>query len=238
MSEITSINAKRLERFVKNLGGDLFGIADMKLFRPYAGLDQSLLDFPFGLSIGVRLSNVIVDRITVEDPTPEYASQYRAVNALLDDMTVRVTGLVQRKGYAALPIPASQITKPDLHMGAISHKAVAAIAGLGWTGRSQLLVTPRFGPRLRLATILTNTPLKAGRPMKNGCGECEACIKACPTQAIKPSGTEKGEWVREEIFDADACYRRLIKFRDDPRYGVSICGLCVRVCPFGKRSRR
>ena len=227
-----------MKRFAENLGADLFGVADLKSFRPYEDLDTSLIRFPFGLSIGVRLSNPIVDRIGVEDPTPEYASQYKAVNALLDDVAVRIANFIQREGYAAMPIPASQITNARLHKGAISHKAIAAIAGLGWIGRSQLLVNPKLGPRLRLASILTDMPLQPGKPVRNRCGECEACVKACPTHAIKPVGVMEAGWVREEVFDPDACFQRLVKFRDDPLYGASICGICVKVCPFGRKPRR
>jgi epoxyqueuosine reductase QueG len=137
-----------------------------------------------------------------------------------------------------MPIPASQITNARLHKGAISHKAIAAIAGLGWIGRSQLLVNPKLGPRLRLASILTDMPLQPGKPVRNRCGECEACVKACPTHAIKPVGVMEAGWVREEVFDPDACFQRLVKFRDDPLYGASICGICVKVCPFGRKPRR
>ncbi len=121
----------QLERLAKDLGPDLYGVADLTRFQPYSGMDTSLLSFPFGISVGMRLSNSIVGRITVKDPTPEYAHHYRAMNALLDDIALRIANRIQAEGYAALPLPASQVTRPELHQGAISHKAVAALAGLG-----------------------------------------------------------------------------------------------------------
>jgi len=229
----SSTATRRLEKFARDLGVGLFGVADLRLFRPYGGLDTSMLNYPLGVSIGVRLSDSIVDHITVEDPTPEYAHHYKAVNALLDDIALRITNRIQAEGYAALPIPASQVTRPNLHQGAISHKAVAALAGLGWIGKSQLLVNSELGSRLRLASILTTIPLKPGNPVENKCEGCDICVRACPTHAIKPAETIKERWVREEVFDPDACHQRLVKFRDDPRYGVSICGICVKVCPIG-----
>jgi len=201
-------------------------------------LDLSLLDFPFGISIGIRLSDSVVDRITVEDPTPEYASHYKGVNALLDDISLRVSDRIQGNGYAALPIPASQITKPALHQGAISHKAIGAIAGLGWIGKSQLLINPRFGPRLRFASVLTTMPLRTDVPLENGCGNCEICIKSCPAHAIRLSEVLGKRWIREQLFDPDACNQRLVRFRDNPLYGVSICGICVKVCPFGRTGQK
>jgi len=227
-----------LEKFAENLGADLFGVADLKFFQSYDGFDPSLLDFSFGISIGIRLSDSVIDRITVDDPTPEYASHYKAVNALLDDIALRITGRIQGNGYAALPIPASQITKPALHQGAISHKAIGAIAGLGWIGKNQLLINPRFGPRLRLASVLTTMPLRAGVPLGNGCRNCEVCIKSCPAHAIRLTDAPGRRWIREQVFDPDACNQRLAGFRDNPLYGVSICGICVKVCPFGRASKK
>lgn len=230
----------RLERLAKDLGVDIFGVADLTSFRPYSGMDRSLLSFPFGISVGMRLSKSIIDRITVADPTPEYAHHYRSVNALLDDIILRITNRIQAEGHAALPIAASQLTRPELHQGAMSHKAVAALAGLGWIGKSQLLVNPKLGPRLRLASILTTIPLKPGTPLENKCGECDVCVKACPAHAIKSAEAIRERWVREEVFDPGACNQRLVRFRDNPHYGASICGICIKVCPVGieKAERR
>jgi len=230
-----SDRARSLKGFALGLGVDVFGIGDLKHFRPYAGLDLSLLDFSNAISIGMRLSNSIVNRITIDDPTPEYAHHYKAVNAFLDDVALRIANRIQAEGYAAMPIPASQITRPDLHQGAVSHKAIAALAGLGWIGKSQLLINPRLGPRLRFATILTTMPLKAGKPLKNRCGACDICVRGCPAHAIKPTARHEQRWAREDVFDPESCYQRLIKFRDDSRYGVSICGICVKACPVGAK---
>lgn len=228
----------RLERSARDLTVDLFGVADLRKFRTYGGLDISILRFPFAVSVGIRLSDSIVDRITVDDPTPEYAHHYKVVNAFLDEIALRISSRIQTEGHDALPIPASQIIRSDLHQGAISHKAIAALAGLGWIGKSQLLINPTFGPRLRLASILTTMPLKSGNLIKNECGECDVCVRTCPTHAIKPVKLAGEEWVREAVFDPDVCYRRLIKFREDPRYGVSICGVCVKACPVGSKTAK
>ncbi len=140
-----SAETECLEKFAENLGADLLGVADLKLFQSYDGFDPSLLDFSFGISIGIRLSDSVIDRITVDDPTPEYASHYKAVNAVLDDIALRITDRIQGDGYAALPIPASQITNPALQQGAISHKAIGAIAGLGAITPAAGYVTPLSG---------------------------------------------------------------------------------------------
>ena len=66
----------------------------------------------------------------------------------------------------------------------ISHKAVAIAAGVGWQGKSLVVVNREHGPRIRLATILTNLRLEPDEPITNLCGACSSCAEACPGQAI------------------------------------------------------
>jgi hypothetical protein len=62
---------------------------------------------------------------------------------LLDQLATRVSGLLQSWGGRALPIPTSHILCEDRFQASLSHKAVALNAGLGWQGKSLLLVTPQ-----------------------------------------------------------------------------------------------
>jgi epoxyqueuosine reductase QueG len=119
-------------------------------------------------------------------------------------------------------------------MGHAPHKAFARAAGLGWIGKNLLLITPKYGPRIRLATILTDILLKPGKPIKNQCGNCTKCIEACPSGALKPSNFEEYPARREDAFDAEKCYTRLKKISRLPNIGAEICGMCIKVCPIGK----
>ena len=75
----------------------------------------------------------------------------------------------------------SYTTDEKAIIGQISHRAVAHQAGLGWIGRNLLLVTPEFGPRIRLITVITYAELDQGPvPLPNRCGTCPACIDSCP----------------------------------------------------------
>ncbi len=72
----------------------------------------------------------------------------------------------------------------------VAERALAAEAGLGWTGRSGALIVPGFGSYVVLAEIVCNLPLRPGKPLTGvGCGDCSACIAACPTRAIVSDGT-------------------------------------------------
>jgi epoxyqueuosine reductase QueG len=118
-------------------------------------------------------------------------------------------------------------------LGAISHKAVACLAGLGWQGKSLLLVTPQLGSRVRLATILTDAPLAFDEPIKNRCGICKRCQEACPAQAIKGVGIQDHYKDREEALFLDRCAEKLVRdFAVLPEIGTEICGICIKVCPF------
>jgi epoxyqueuosine reductase QueG len=94
-------------------------------------------------------------------------------------------------------------------------------AGLGWWGRNNLLVNPRFGSQFRLASVLTDAPLEADAPLDHDCGRCAACVNVCPAEAIK---------AKREDFRLDLCYAKLCEFTRIPFVGQHICGVCVKAC--------
>jgi epoxyqueuosine reductase len=66
----------------------------------------------------------------------------------------------------------------------VAEKDLAVRAGLGWRGRNSLLVTPEYGSWVFLGEIYTSLILTSDQPRPNRCGDCDSCLKACPTQAI------------------------------------------------------
>jgi epoxyqueuosine reductase QueG len=141
---------------------------------------------------------------------------------------------IQEKGFEAYPIPASQTINDRKLEGAISHKLSAHLSGLGWIGKSCLLITPEFGPRVRYATILTNAPLEPGKPLENRCGECQNCVDTCPPGAFTGVAFDSSE-PRDVRFRAHLC--RSYTQRRAQQLGEGICGLCVYVCPHGKKKQ-
>lgn len=63
-------------------------------------------------------------------------------------------------------------------------RSAAVRAGVGWMGRSTMVLTPGHGPWMLLGSVVTDAPLKRSEPMRRDCGTCTACIPACPTGAI------------------------------------------------------
>jgi epoxyqueuosine reductase QueG len=181
---------------------------------------QTLRDLPLAVSVALRLSPAVLG--TLQDrPNQLYEHHYRQVNFALDRLALDLATLIQQLGTQALPVAASQLVDWQNQRGHLSHKRVAAAAGLGWLGRNNLLVTPQHGAQVRLVTVLTDLDLTPDRPIENGCGECRACVSACPAHAIGESAAE---------FKHLDCYAMLKEFQSKRYVSQCVCGLCVRAC--------
>lgn len=217
-------------------GADLAGIADVSQLKGLETDPADLLDpFSRAISIAVQLPARIFEMI--EDcPVPIYANIYQIANRLLDEIAFKTSCWIQNQGYLALPVPASQVLSMEKLTAAISHKAVARMAGLGWQGKNLLLITPKFGSRVRLVTVLTDAPLKVDGPVKNRCGKCSMCKDACPVSAIKGVNTKDHYKNRDEALYFSRCKEKLLNdFAKQPNIGAPICGICIKVCPFGRK---
>lgn len=223
---------EELKNFCRTRGADLIGTADLVPVRDFV-LSQGpsmLGQFPRAVSIGMRLNDLIVDSHNPQEPRRQslyWHHVYDVVTRSLDFLAYDVTRWLIRRGFQAFPVPGSTPYDFDKLLGVFSHKLAAHLAGLGWIGKSCLLLTEPFGPRVRFVTVLTEAPLETGSPVDKPCRKCHICIDACPVKAF--SGVEFNPAEGREIrFDVQKCseYRR-----DHP------CGLCVSTCPTGKRSR-
>lgn len=200
---------------------DLFGVADIhKIKKDFALSPKVLEKLDYAVCLGVRLSAGILDEIS-DSPTRLYFHHYRTLNALLDQLALKTSNYIQRKGFQALPIPASQILDWEKQKGHLSHRQLGVLAGLGWLGRNNLLVNKTLGSQFRLATILTNMPLKLDEPVKKDCGNCRLCVTICPSGAIKDKPLD---------FDYIRCFEKLKEFQRQHLVDQYICGVCVRIC--------
>jgi epoxyqueuosine reductase len=214
-------NYLSLERFSLGLGVDLFGVADIKgIKNDFLLSEDTLAKIKSAVSLGLNLSCGILEDLK-EEPTRLYFHHYRVVNASLDQIALQVSRYIQKKGYLAIPIPASLIVDWQNQKAHLSHKKIGYLAGLGWIGRNNLLVNKKLGSQFRLATILTDMPLKVDRPLKKSCGECRVCVKICPSAAIKDNAAE---------FNHQACFEKLKEFQKKRLVDQYICGLCVKAC--------
>ena len=219
------------------MGADLVGIADLEPLKELEFIEPADLLEPFtrAVSIAVQLPVSAFEMIT-DQPTPIYSNIYNTANRLLDELAFKTAVALQKDGHHSLPIPASQLLDWDKLYGAISHKALARVAGLGWQGKNLLLITPQYGSRVRLVTVLTNAPMQFDTPMENRCGKCMQCRDACPVGAIKGVSTKDNYTTREEALHLDRCSKKLIEeFAKLDGIGSPICGICINACPYGKK---
>jgi epoxyqueuosine reductase QueG len=236
-SEQVELNGK-LSELAEAMAADFFGVADLSPAHDaiLAQGGPAIAKFPRSISIGIALLHPIVDQLP-QRTDRAVAMLYRyhcydLVNQRLDHITSRLSGVLQRTGYRALPVPASQMVDSQRLCGIFSHKMGAHLAGLGWIGKSCLLVTPQVGPRVRWATVLTDAPLAmTGTPMDIGCGTCQRCVEICPSQAFTGEPFRKQD-PREVRYAAHKCKTYLDEV--EKTVGVSVCGLCLYVCPHGR----
>ncbi len=205
-----------------------FGKIEFKENEKFYGY-KSVISIIFPLFRGI-MENV------VDGPTYEYFHHYRTVNRTIDDITLRIGKILEREGKRAYPIAASQSVKGN-YEGAFSHKRAAVISGMGWIGKSDLLITSENGARVRLGTVLTDYEFENyGTPVtESKCGSCTICENSCPAMAIRGVNWKSG-MKREELYDAKACSDYMKSaFKDIGRGAV--CGICVSSCPYSKTKK-
>lgn len=229
---------ERLDEFARELGADFFGVADItpaEDFIQNQGGDM-VMGYPRAISIGIILLDTIVDQLP-QRFEKSVAVNYRhhtydIINLRLDLISSRIGSLLQKEGHKALPIPASERYDDKELFAVFSHKLAANMAGLGWIGKSCLLITPEAGPRVRWTTILTEAPLNpTGEPLEDGCGECTDCVDTCPVSAFTGEKFRADE-NREVRYDARKCEKYFKVMEDAGK--IPVCGLCIYNCPKGR----
>jgi epoxyqueuosine reductase len=213
-----------LKSDAQSLGISAFGICNLEELRKEhpSLLEDVPGDFTRALVLGIPVPAGCLAGIT-DRPTLAYFHHYRQLNHILDGFAVRAAVAIEESGSKALAVAASQITAwQPAAKGHVSHKLLAAAAGLGWRGRNNLLVTARYGSRIRLVSILTDMPIEAANsPVEMSCGSCRACLASCPAGAIKDDAAQ---------FDVRACSEKLAEFSKIQFIGQRICGVCVKAC--------
>lgn len=131
--------------------------------------------------------------------------------------TLKIAAWLRVRGYLALPSA----------LGLLSANHLGALAGLGELGRQGLLITPEYGPNLRLWVIITDFPFEIGHPVSFGiadyCETCQRCIKECPAKALTEGHRRPGfyQWPVNQR----ACFDNWLE-KGDP------CRKCIEICPY------
>lgn len=154
-------------------------------------------------------SHPVLRRIEPDNPWLDLSKQISA--------TFTLTDFLGAMGYLALPSAGGLLLAN--HLG--------AQAGLGELGRQGLLISPEYGPNLRLMTIITDYPFVPDSPLGFGvtdyCDTCHRCINKCPVQAIATGYGDSGlyRWA----VDRQACFSNWYEKKDP-------CRKCIEICPY------
>ncbi|MHC4115070.1 MAG: tRNA epoxyqueuosine(34) reductase QueG [Planctomycetota bacterium] len=113
----------------------------------------------------------------------------------------------------------------------LAERALALRAGLGFIGKNHMLINPILGPQILLGEIITDIKLKPDKPIATNCSDCNKCIEACPTGALRLDGR----------LDANKCISYLTTEYKGPippgpaeKIGDRLfgCDECVMACPY------
>jgi len=229
-------NTRRIKRAAALFGASLSGVCELDrrwlyspayLLTPDGGkIDANKVpeEFKFAIAIAVEMD-------------------YDAINCSPAGPASIATGL----GYSKMAFSAGLLDQYNRGVGyhsipcgndAACSIPIAIDAGLGEMARNGLLITPEFGPRVRLAKVLTDLPLIPDKPIEFGvwdfCLECEKCAKKCPSKSIMfgtPMETAHNisnrKGVRTWHINAETCLNFWADNHTD-------CSNCIRTCPFNK----
>jgi len=217
------------------------GLAAVMEDRRDAGLAGTLA-FTYrdtGVASDVRRSLPWAERLV----TVGYAYQPQAGTAAMGAGTLRIARFADGDAYVGLRAAPDAIAA---HLTELGHRtavladdsrlvdrAAAVRAGVGWWGKSSMVLVPGAGPWVLIGSVATDASLDLDTPMDRSCGSCVACIPACPTNAIVADGVIDVRRCLAHLLQAPGVIQ--IELRSavgDRLYG---CDDCLTACPPGKR---
>ena len=226
-----SDNVKRAGRF---LGADLIGICEYDERWVYShnysrNHDiEKPIDLPEDLPFVVVIANQM-DRSAIQT-VPSALSGAATGQGYSEDIisALAIAQYIRNLGYRAVA------SLNDTALGI----PLAVQAGLGQYGRHGLLITPEYGPRVRIAKIFTDLPLEPDEPIDFGvtefCNICQRCSDNCPPRALPFGPPEKKAYsqsnfkgIKKWTTIAERCFGFWVNVNTD-------CSICIRVCCYNR----
>ena len=228
--------AEELPRYARLLGAEIYGVAAADAYREHFPDKPQPERFVPGaksvIVIGLPRSRGVMATVVKLSGLQERASDaltnvvervrgaerffVGAEQDMLDNevkfMAYKLARFIERKGFRVMYLPPARqdrrfLTAPFYHMPA------TYLAGLGTMGLNCSILTPEFGPRVWVTSIITDLELPAGQPMTEElCTDCQICVESCPVRALDGQG-----WKDGYLCAAYGC-----------------CGTCQAVCPVGE----
>ncbi len=219
------ILTSELSSLLHNEGASLVGFGDISAL-DYQG-------FTSCVALAVKIPAKVIAGIK-NGPTRDYFDSYHELNARLNALAELAAKYLSDHGHRALPQTTTTVVESPGYRTPVPHKTCATRAGLGWIGKSALLVTEEYGPALRLSSVLTDAEFDSvSEPINvSRCGSCTACASACPGHAINGALWDVNA-PRESLVDVEAC-RKAARALAADMIGeqITLCGKCIETCPY------
>lgn len=221
------MRSEEFKEFLYSIGAKLVGFADM------SGVEGCRC--PRAVSVALPVPPHILREIA-EGPTKSYYYMYHELNNGLNRIVTSGAEYLRARGYFAQPQTTDSAAFGEELRSRLPHKTVAVRAGLGWIGKSCLLVTPEYGSAVRLSSLLTDAPLDCAVSIQEPrCGNCSLCKTACPAQALSGLLWSRAT-DRDLLVETGKCVskqKELMKARTG--VDTDLCGRCFVVCPYTGR---
>lgn len=193
------------EQRIRDKGADFVCFVDITMLPA-----EMTEGYPCAVLFGKALSREYI-RMLRAGLEPEH-KEMNNTERKMDALAVKVAGWLEAEGHRS-------VGKLKAHQ--LPHKTVALRAGLGFIGKNNLLVTPKYGCALLLGKVLTNAPFAttSDSPQAPQCGECSSCVDACPTDTLLGTCWTVTS-TREEMMVRKRCV---------------VCLKCMVNCPFTEK---
>ncbi len=214
-----------IKNWAKKLGALNVGITKLKDYHSYSHRGRKgnygkkvNLNHSYAIAFTVEMDYDALKTGPHAPAVMESAQQYLAAGAI----AVQLAEFIRKLGF---PAKAHIDGNYD-----VVCPLVAKDAGLGEIGRMGLLMTPKLGPRVRIAVVTTDIPLVTNRrsftpSVINFCNNCSKCAVVCPSSAISFDDRKEINGVNRWQINQEACYNFWTITGTD-------CGKCVSVCPY------
>lgn len=224
----------RVKREAKALGAELVGFAPVSRWTEHG---SEVAEQYRPQSVWSKTKTVIVLGVPMllpiieSTPSINYTVMYDTTNVLLDQIGYRLAVYLNNLGHASIFMARDGYGSLDILLkkmpGCFSQVYAGKFAGLGTIGYSHNLLNPKYGPRVRYVSVLTEASIPGDRMLKKElCNKCGVCKKLCPTQAF----TDRKDSIIAEM-DAIKCTRHHQVLLNEKRWP---CGVCAKVCPVGE----
>jgi epoxyqueuosine reductase len=222
----------RIVREARRLGASLVGFAPVSRWAEFAEVPPDYRPeaiWPLAQTVIVAAVPMLLP-VVETTPSINYQELYNTSNVLLDQIAYRLSLYLNELGHASICLPRDGYGNLEILLkkmpASSSHIYAAKYAGVGTIGYSHNVITPLFGPRVRLVSLFTAAAIP-GDPViaQDLCKGCGYCGRLCPAHALSPDSSRL-----MAAFDAIACTRH---HQDLVERSCFPCGVCIKVCPIG-----